>query len=273
MVAFPNGKINLGLHVCERKADGFHTLESIKIPIGWHDSLEIIPSSSDGLRLITHGKPIPESGENILDKAYKLLSRSFDLPGIECHLIKNIPMGAGLGGGSSNASFFIKMMNTYFGLGFTDEDMQSIVAKLGSDCPFFINNQAAFATGTGIELEPIDIDLDCLQLLVVHPGIHVSTAWAYKQIKPNPDRASLKELIRNARSSWLDLIVNDFETPIFQSYPEIGLIKMELLESGALYASMSGSGSAVYALFENGVPQFEWPPHYSTWQGPATLGL
>jgi 4-diphosphocytidyl-2-C-methyl-D-erythritol kinase len=265
LVVFPNCKINLGLHILRKRGDGFHDLETVFYPAALQDALEIItaPAGTEPV-LHTTGLLIDGSPEdNICLKAYGLLKKDFSqLPPVQLHLHKLIPAGAGLGGGSADGAFTLLLLNRKYRLGLTEEQLIRYALQLGSDCPFFIKNKPCLARGRGEELQELDLDLSGCKLLLVNPKIHINTGWAFSQLRPNEDRPSLKELAQSPVSAWKDFLVNDFEGPIFSRFPEIGGIKDRLYGMGALYASMSGSGSTVYGLFPKELelsPQFPAP--------------
>jgi 4-diphosphocytidyl-2-C-methyl-D-erythritol kinase len=249
MVVFPNAKINLGLYITEKRTDGYHNLETVFYPSPITDILEFIPSEefsfqSSGLTIDAN----PAS--NLCVKAYDILKNRFpELPTVQMHLHKIIPMGAGLGGGSADGSFVLTQLNNYFQLGLSQTELLSFALQLGSDCPFFILNTPCFAEGRGEILSPISLNLSGYWLTIIHPGIHISTAKAFAGIVPAPAPIDLKEKILSPIETWKDWLRNDFETNIFKLYPEIADIKDSLYQSGAVYASMSGSGSAVYGIF------------------------
>lgn len=259
MIRFPNAKINLGLHVIARREDGYHNLETVFYPIGLKDALEIIPMHDDEALKREKGYQLFQTGislqgneeENLVVKAYKLIASEKNLPPIEIHLLKKIPFGAGLGGGSSDGAAMLMLLNDTFALGYSDMELASYASRLGADSPFFIKNRPALATGIGDLLESIDLNLRNLTLVLVKPDIGVSTAEAYAMISPRQPDMSLKEIISLPISEWKELLKNDFEVSVFKKHPEIGQIKKALYEMGAIYASMSGSGSAVYGLFES----------------------
>lgn len=249
MLSFPNAKINLGLHVLRKREDGFHDIETVFYPVNMHDCLEIDPSPSGAFVLEQYGIPLA-GDENLVTKAYNLLKDDFQLPAVQMHLLKGIPAGAGLGGGSSDAAHCLNMLNDMFNLDISQEKLQTYAVRLGSDCAFFIQNRPMLAKGRGEVLEAIDLDLSGKYIVIVKPEIHVSTPQAYSLIKTDQDRTSLREIITKPLSDWKDTLINDFEEPIFQMHPEIAGIKQDLYDSGALYAAMSGSGSAVFGLFD-----------------------
>ena len=248
MIAFPNCKINLGLNIIRKREDGFHDLETIFLPVPFTDVLEII--SSDKTELTVTGLPV-NATENLCIKAYNLLQQKFpELPPVKMHLHKVVPMGAGLGGGSSDASFILNMLTEKFELNINPEELRDIALQLGSDCPFFLINKPCFATGRGEILEPLDLDLTNYKILIINPGIHIDTKWAFSKIFPEERKKSIKEIIAQPIETWKEELQNDFEIPVFAEYPEIEKLKNDLYELGATYASLSGSGSSVFGLFK-----------------------
>ena len=251
MLCFPNAKINIGLNVIEKRTDGYHNLETVFYPIGLCDVLEIIESKKSDTTFHLSGLPVDGDNENNLClKAYRLLKKDFDLPNVEIALYKIIPMGAGLGGGSSDAAFTLKTLNDLFKLNITNSNLEQYAAKLGSDCAFFINNKPAFATGRGELLTDIELNLSNYYIALINPAIHVSTAIAFAGLVPQKPTSSINIRINNPIEKWKDNIDNDFERFVFAKYPKIEEIKNSLYASGAIYAAMSGSGSTVYGLFE-----------------------
>lgn len=258
MLAFANAKINLGLNLTEKRNDGYHNLETVFYPIKLNDVIEII--DADETSCIIKGINIPGNAEdNICLKAFKTLQQDFNLPNQQIILLKNIPVGAGLGGGSADAAFLIKLVNNKFNLGLSIEEMQNYARVLGADCAFFIENKPTFAFGKGDEFEKIEIDLSSYFMVLVKPEIHVSTAEAYRKVTVKQPETSLKALINLPLSEWKANIVNDFETSVFTKYPEIDEIKTQLYNAGATFALMSGSGSSVFAIFtkEIKLPELE----------------
>lgn len=250
MIVFPNAKINIGLNITERRADGYHNLETVFYPLMIKDALEAVESSA--LTFQSSGIPIPgDEQHNLCLKAYQLLNKDFELPPLSIHLHKHIPIGAGLGGGSADAAFFIKLINQSYNLGLSSEAMMDYARQLGADCAFFINNEPVYAYDKGDRFESVDVNLSKYQLVLVMPPVHVSTAHAYGGIKPTPVQTSLKELIKRPLDEWKGTIKNDFEEHIFKAFPLIKEVKDELYTAGALYASMSGSGASVFGIFEN----------------------
>lgn len=250
MILFPNAKINIGLNVLSRRADGYHNLETVFYPIPLHDSIEVI--EADHMSFNSSGIEIPgHANENLCLMAYDLLSKDFPLPALNIHLHKNIPIGAGLGGGSSDAAFFVKLLNEKFSLGLSLGQMQDYVRKLGADCAFFISNEPVFASGKGDQFTSINLDLSAYSIVLVMPPVHVSTGEAYRGVKPHTPEVSLLDLIKLPVSEWKGKVRNDFEDSIFKTHALIRGVKAALYEQGALYAAMSGSGSAVFGIFES----------------------
>jgi 4-diphosphocytidyl-2-C-methyl-D-erythritol kinase len=249
MVIFPNCKINLGLHITGKRPDGFHELETVFYPVQLKDILEVVTSTTQHFQ--STGLDIPGNTEsNLCLKAYHLLKQDFpDLPSVHMHLHKLIPMGAGLGGGSADGAFALRLLNEKYKLNITTQQLIEYAAKLGSDCPFFIINTACYATGRGEILTPLNLDLSGYRFVLVHPGIHINTKWAFEQIQPGLPSRSIKEIIQLPIQDWKYYLSNDFELPIKQNYPAIEAIKLALYKDGAIYASMSGSGSVVFGIY------------------------
>lgn len=253
MITFPNAKINFGLNIVEKRSDGYHNLETIFYPINLQDALEVnrLENSPLPYRLRLSGTAIDGDPEqNLVVKAYKLLSERYKMPSVDIHLFKHIPTGAGLGGGSSDCAFMIKVLNEKFRLGMTLSEMEEYAAQLGADCAFFIQNQPVFATGIGNIFERIQLSLNGYHIILVKPNIFVSTRDAFAHIQPKYPDISLKEVIQMPVDTWKNHMKNDFENNVFAKYPEIAAIKDKLYDMGAIYASMSGSGSTVYGLFK-----------------------
>jgi 4-diphosphocytidyl-2-C-methyl-D-erythritol kinase len=250
MIQFPNCKINLGLSILAKRADGYHELETVFYPIGVSDALEILPA--DNLTLTQTGITVPgDPTQNLCLKAYHLLKKDFpNLPPVQMHLHKNIPMGAGLGGGSSDGTSALLILNQQFSLGLNDQQLINYASQLGSDCPFFVYNNACHAAGRGEILTPIALDLSNYQFLLVHPGKHIATAWAFQQLTPNTKSESIQSIIQKPMTEWKALLINDFEAPVFKAEPTLSSIKEKLYQLGAIYASMSGSGSSLYGIFQ-----------------------
>jgi 4-diphosphocytidyl-2-C-methyl-D-erythritol kinase len=267
MLTFPNAKINLGLYITEKRADGFHNLETCFYPVSWTDGLEIL--SSDKLTFTQSGILIPGSpDQNLCLKAYQLLAKDFDLPPVKIHLHKVIPTGAGLGGGSADGAFTLKILNEIFELTISEEKLEEYAAQLGSDCPFFICNTPVFATGRGEIFENIKVELKGKYYVVVHPGIHISTSEAFSNITPKPAPQDLREVLLKPVAEWKELVKNDFEESVFPAHPELKDLKEKLYELGAEYAAMSGSGSAIFGLFSRQIKATEQlPEKYLVWEG------
>lgn len=272
MISFPNAKINLGLNIIQKRADGFHDLETVFYPIkGLRDALEIIHGNSNqellhftysGLKIEGH------TDHNLCSKAYHLLKKDFPaLPAIQMHLHKVVPMGAGLGGGSADGAFTLNMLNQQFGLGLSEQQLLDYALLLGSDCPFFIINTPCFATGRGEQLVSLSIDLSGYRFVLVNPGIHIPTGWAFSQISPNRPALNCKDIIMQPVETWRDTLINDFESSVLTTYPTIQGIKDALYQQGAIYASMTGTGSTVYGIFQkNSTPVFHFPEAYFVYQ-------
>lgn len=255
MISFPTCKINIGLRIVEKRPDGYHNLQTIFYPIALHDVLEIIeaPAGSEAVTYSHSGLPIfSNSQNNLCIRAYHLLRNDFkNLPPIKMHLHKCIPMGAGLGGGSADAAFALQSINTQFYLGLSEQALMNYALELGSDCPFFILNKPCLAHGRGERLQPLPLQLNNYKIVLVNPGIHINTGMAFSEIKPgNLHSTPLDSLIPLPIEQWKQHIHNDFETPVFARHPQIAEIKNLLYQHGAHYASMSGSGSTVYGIFD-----------------------
>lgn len=256
MLCFPNAKINLGLHVVSKREDGYHNLETVFYPLKIYDALEVVPVQ--GLRkdeFYLSGLPVDGDGQNnLVMKALRLMRERHEFPPVEVRLVKKIPFGAGLGGGSADASFMLRLLNDSFELGETDEGLARLALGLGADCPFFVYNRPLLATGVGEVFEEVAVSLAGHYLVLVKPDVHVSTRDAFGGICPQmPDRA-LKEVISLPVEAWREVMRNDFEATVFAKYPEIAAAKARLYEMGAVYASMSGSGSAVFGIFREETP-------------------
>ena len=290
MITFPNAKINIGLNIVAKRTDGYHDIETLFFPVNLQDALEVtlkkpldsgvikkrlevgnllhlktesrypeidsVDESSYELHLLgdaIEGNP----ADNLVVKAYKLLAEDFDIQPVVIHLYKHIPSGAGLGGGSSDAAQMIALLNKRFGLKMKNRCMERYAAQLGSDCAFFIRNKPAFATGRGEILTPVDLSLQNYFIVIVKPNIFVSTAEAYAGVTPAKPEVSLRDAIKRPVSEWKNLIVNDFEKSVFAKHPQLQQLKDKMYELGAEYASMSGSGSAIYGIFSKSVENVE----------------
>jgi len=256
MIGFSPAKINLGLHVLFKRDDGYHEIETIFYPVPWFDAVEIISASQLSLHL--SGLSIPGNpDDNLCMKAYRLIKQDFpDLSPLEIYLHKTIPPGAGLGGGSANAAILLQLLNLKFALHLTPAKLQLYAQQLGSDCAFFLQHQPCYATGRGEQLSPLELNLAGYELLIVCPPLSVPTSWAYQHIQPMTPRTTLKSLIQLPVEAWKDHLLNDFETPVFAQFPLLREIKQQLYALGACYASLSGSGSALFGIFKKGtIPQ------------------
>lgn len=257
MINFPIAKINLGLNVVSKREDGYHNLETVFYPVPIKDALEVFPME-DGFpsdvrcdlkvtNLLIDG----DEQKNLVVKAYNMMAQDYDLPRVHVHLYKHIPTQAGMGGGSSDCAYMIRLLNEMFSLGMSDDKMIGYAARLGADCAFFIKAQPAYAEGIGERLQPISIDLSGYKMLVVRPNIPVSTKEAFSLITPQKPMKNCLDIVRQPIETWKDELVNDFEHSVFALHPEIGKLKEIMYEQGAVYAAMSGSGSSVFGLFRD----------------------
>jgi 4-diphosphocytidyl-2-C-methyl-D-erythritol kinase len=255
MVVFPNAKINIGLDILRKRADGYHDIESVMVPVKWRDILEIVESKGTQTTLTVSGRGVncpPE--KNLVMKAYVATKQRHDIPNVDIYLNKIIPDGAGLGGGSADAAFTIIALNDLFNLGMSQDEMAEIASGIGADCPFFIYNRPMLAEGTGTRLTPFDIDLSGKYILLVKPhGEGVSTAMAYSGVTPRVKEISLKERIGSDISEWQGSVVNDFEESVFKHMPVLSEIKARIESLGATYCAMSGSGSTIYGIFDRDI--------------------
>ena len=269
MISFPNCKINLGLNIIRKRTDGYHDLETVFYPVQIKDILEIIalPESKNQatVQFSQSGLHIDgDANNNLCVKAYHLLKKDFpSLPAIQMHLHKVIPMGAGLGGGSADGAFALRLLNDKLNLHLSNEQLIQYALQLGSDCTFFILNKPCYATSRGEVMEKIELDLSAYKFAIVNPGIHVSTAWAFSTIAPHQPKISIKEIIKQPINDWKNLLQNDFEAPVMKAFPAIQQIKDTLCNAGAAYVSMTGSGSTVFGIFEKNIPvQLKFPENY-----------
>jgi 4-diphosphocytidyl-2-C-methyl-D-erythritol kinase len=252
MISFPPCKINLGLNIVAKRPDGFHAIETCFYPIPWTDILEII--ISDKLEFTQTGLSIPgRSEDNLCLRAYEILKKDFDLKPVKIHLHKVIPTGAGLGGGSSDAAHMLRLLNAIFALGLTTDQLRKYAAKLGSDCAFFVEDKPMIGTGRGEVLSEVSLSLNEKFIVLIKPDLHVSTAEAYAGVEPRPAAHAVQDISEGGLLNWKEFLKNDFEDSVFKKYPVIKEIKEKLYLDGALYASMSGSGSSVYGIFEKPV--------------------
>lgn len=258
MILFPNAKINIGLYVTEKRPDGFHNLESAFFPINWNDILEITPQdkfefSSSGLSI--SGK----MEDNLCYRAYQLLAQEHSIPGVHIHLHKIIPMGAGLGGGSSDAAFTLMGLRDLFELPLSNADLVPYAQQLGSDCAFFLLNSPAFGVGKGDELTVLNNNIQAKYIVLVYPKMAISTQEAYANISVSPAKNHLPDVLKKPIEEWKSLVHNDFEDSVFPKYPVLKDIKEDLYQLGAVYAAMSGSGSTLFGLFNQTI---EHPTHW-----------
>ncbi|TVT37968.1 4-(cytidine 5'-diphospho)-2-C-methyl-D-erythritol kinase [Hymenobacter setariae] len=273
MLTFPNAKLNLGLYVTAKRPDGYHALETVFLPLPWTDALEVLPAPKGqaGTSLALTGRPIPgEATTNLCVKAYELLKADFPaLPFAQMHLHKLVPIGAGLGGGSADAAFALRALADVFELNLSVAQLEGYARRLGADCAFFIQNKPCLALERGDVFEPISLDLRGTPCVVVYPGLHISTAQAFAGIVPQAPSISLREALGQPMSTWRDTVSNDFEASLAPAYPVLADIKAQLYAAGAAYASLSGSGSAVYGLFPGAseAPALAWPSDYLVWRG------
>ncbi|KAA6341122.1 4-diphosphocytidyl-2-C-methyl-D-erythritol kinase [termite gut metagenome] len=254
MITFPNAKINLGLNITEKRPDGYHNVETIFYPVPVEDALEITVPDHPDCKFTLYRSGIPVEGQaeqNLAVKAYLLLDKEFHLPPVNIYLYKHIPLGAGLGGGSTDAAFMLKLLNERFGLSLDVAALEAYAAILGADCAFFIKNVPTFAEGIGNVFSPVPLSLEGYGLVIVKPeDVFVSTRDAFSHIQPRKTECSLKEIVaRHPVNEWKDRMKNDFEESVFPQFPVIGEIKAELYRQGAVYAAMSGSGASVFGLF------------------------
>jgi 4-diphosphocytidyl-2-C-methyl-D-erythritol kinase len=250
MVVFPHCKINLGLQIVSKRNDGYHTINTCFFPIPWTDILEII--KADKFSFSNSGLEIPGKQEdNLCIKAFQLLQREYDLAPVQMHLHKVIPTGAGLGGGSSDAAFALRTLNSIFNLELSTQQLRSYASKLGSDCSFFVEDKPMIGSGRGEILTEVSVSLKGMHLVLVKPEIHVSTAEAYAGVKPKRPGRQLTEILSLPVVEWKEMLVNDFEESVFHKYPALALLKKSMYQEGAIYASMSGSGSSVFGIFNS----------------------
>jgi 4-diphosphocytidyl-2-C-methyl-D-erythritol kinase len=269
MVVFPNAKINLGLYVTEKRPDGFHNIETVFIPAkGFNDVLEVILNNDNQEDILTTSGLLTDTGQedNLVIKALNLIRKNHNIPSLKIHLHKVIPPGAGLGGGSSDAAFMLKLLNEQFKLEISQNRLEEMAVTLGADCAFFIRNAPTMGRGIGNEFSPVEVDLAGLWLTVVVPPIHLSTPEAYRNINPGKPQIRLKEILKMGKKEWHKFLLNDFEPGALSNHQALQQIKETLYSEGALYAAMSGSGSAFFGLFKD-KPDINWPDNYTVWRG------
>lgn len=272
MIVFPNCKINIGLYVTNKRNDGYHDIETVFFPLPLTDALEIIPSPEQDEEVVFTMSGIKIAGstiDNLCVKAYRLLKEQFPaLPPVKMHLHKVIPIGAGLGGGSADGAYALSLIKKYFQLPLSDDEMMQYALQLGSDCPFFLINKPVFASGRGENFKDVQLPIDLLndyKICIVNPRIHIHTGLAFAGITPAQPSYNLRQSVSLPIAEWKSTIFNQFETTVFAKYPEIEKIKNEMYNNGAVYASMSGTGSTVYGFFKAKEPLlFDFPVHYTT---------
>jgi len=285
MVVFPNIKINIGLSITSKRADGYHNIESVMIPIPWCESLEVLEHSGEAalegvnaqqtevgkVTFYSYGLPIPGKAEkNLCIRVFELLESWFNLPATDIHLLKALPIGAGLGAGSADAAFCLRALKDFYNLKISDFEAKELLSKIGSDCPFFWDNKPVFAFGKGDELRPIDLDLSNYWICLIHPNLAISTQEAYAGVNPKQPIIDLNLIAALPIETWKEVVKNDFEDSLFPKYPLLEEIKNKLYGMDAVYASMSGSGSTMYGIFDHEprLPE-EWL-NYSNWIGKIT---
>jgi 4-diphosphocytidyl-2-C-methyl-D-erythritol kinase len=267
MIAFPNCKINLGLYIENKRTDGFHTIKTILYPVELRDVLEIIESETNQFSMTMSGIPVNcDLESNLCVRAYKLLKKDFNLPAVKIHLHKVIPYGAGMGGGSSDAAYTIKILNNKFELKLSIGQMQEYASSLGSDCAFFIENKAVLAREKGDVFENTNITLSGYHLLIVKPAVYINTTEAYQWVKPRNTEIDIVNILNQPIECWKDMLINDFEESVFKNHPIIASIKDKLYQNGAIYASLSGSGSAVFGIFRERSSVISFPMNSFFWE-------
>lgn len=254
MILFPNAKINIGLNILRRRPDGYHDISTVMYPAGWKDILEIIPSKSGKTTLTVTGRRVDCPAEkNLVMKAYRRMAAEVELPEVDIYLHKIIPDGAGLGGGSADATFTLIGLNKLFDLGFNDKQLASMAGSLGADCAFFVYNRPMLCEGIGLDMSPVSVDLRHYNIVIVKPPISIPTAQAYGNCSPKEPEVPLPDLLRLPVDQWRHTVHNDFEAGIVRLHPEIGQIEQRLYDMGAVYSAMSGSGSSVFGLFDHDI--------------------
>ncbi|AEI46531.1 4-(cytidine 5'-diphospho)-2-C-methyl-D-erythritol kinase [Runella slithyformis] len=266
MITFPNAKINIGLHITEKRSDGFHNLESCFYPVGWSDVLEVIPATE--FSFSSSGIDIPgDPAKNLCVKAYELLKKDFSLPPLSMHLLKIVPIGAGMGGGSSDAAFTLSLLNQVYDLKLSTEALENYARTLGSDCAFFIQNKPVYCYEKGDRFADIPLSLQGKYIVLVYPNLHISTAEAYAGVKPQAPKVNLLEALQRPPAEWRHSIQNDFEKGLFEKYTVLPELKAKMYALGAEYAAMTGSGSTIYGIFEKEVDLQNNFNQYTVWKG------
>lgn len=252
MIAFPTAKINLGLNITAKRSDGYHAIESVFYPVKLADALELSPATGTDFELVCSGLPIEgKQPSNLVFKAWELLAERYGIGPIRAHLLKVIPMGAGLGGGSADGAYMLRLLNMHFELGLDHSKLERLALELGSDCPFFIQNTPQLVTGRGEVMESFELDLSGYWLALTNPGIHIGTAEAYANVVPATPSYNLAAALQMPVAEWREVVVNQFETSVFPAHPELSAMKEQLYQAGAMYASMTGSGSTLFGVFRD----------------------
>ena len=268
MITFPNAKINIGLYVTSRRPDGYHNLETLFYPIELRDILEIVPAQGSESSLTVTGIAVDGDPEqNLVMRAYRLLQKEYNVPAVDIYLHKVIPFGAGLGGGSADAAYALVMLRDMFNLPLSDDELAQRASRLGADCPFFIYNRPLIATGIGDCFTSTDFSLKGLHIVLVKPSIAVSTAEAYAHVTPQNPQTPLADGLSQPIEQWRECVSNDFEKSVFPAHPRIAAIKQRLYDMGAVYASMSGSGSSVFGIFDKPCNDTDTFADCFVWQG------
>lgn len=268
MITFPNAKINLGLHIVEKRSDGYHNLETVFYPVPLCDVLEIVEAEGNEVRFFNYGLPVDAPlHKNSCIQAYQLVRERYNVPSVEFHLYKHIPSGAGLGGGSSDATHTLLLINRLFNLDIPLESLAEMALRLGSDCPFFLYNRAMYATGRGEILQPFELTLSGKYIILVKPPLNISTVEAYRGIVPQKPAHDLRQVLQMPIAHWRHYLKNDFEVSIFEKYPHLQSVKQQLYELGAVYAAMSGSGSTLFGIFDREVKIPSAFADYYVWAG------
>jgi 4-diphosphocytidyl-2-C-methyl-D-erythritol kinase len=263
MILFPPAKINLGLNILFKRSDGYHEIETVMVNIPWNDILEITTSTED--EFVQTGLEIPgNNSDNLCLKALHLMKNKYNFPRCRIHLWKNIPMGAGLGGGSADAAYVLRGINQFFSLNCSNVELEEMAAQLGSDCPFFIQDIPRIAKGRGELLTPCQLNLSNVWIKLINPGIHISTKEAYEGITFNKNHGlhSIEDVLSGDKMQWKNNLINDFEFALFEKYPMLSDLKDKFYDEGAFYAAMSGSGSTIFGLFDEEPNLNDLPKEY-----------
>lgn len=266
MISFPNAKINLGLHILGKREDGYRDIESVFLPVPFCDALEVLPAKTFSLHVHGLHSVVPVE-QNLVRKAWILARDRFDIPPVNIHLLKSIPPGSGLGGGSADGSFTLKALNSLFSLGLQDDELERLALEMGSDCPFFIRNKAAYVSGRGEQIRIVFNKLSGLYAIIILTGITLLTGEIFKAVIPSQTaREDLMQVYQGPLELWKSRLTNELEVPVFRRYPELRRLKEALYRQGAIYASMTGSGSALYGIFrEKAAPGTSEIKHVHHW--------